>query len=158
MSTADYPGHNFVCRFVPQLGMGEELTELTRPFSLDEIKATMFSLPQNKAPGPDGFNAFFFRSAWDIVGIDVIEVVKEFLKVAQCSMLKAMNTTIIAMIPKVPNPIFIKDFPISCCNTVYKVIFKLLANCLKQILPNNISECQSAFMESGAISDNIFLA
>ncbi|XP_024006573.1 uncharacterized protein LOC112083080 [Eutrema salsugineum] len=36
------------------------------------IKAAVFSLPKNKAPGPDGFTAEFFTSSWDIVGDDLV--------------------------------------------------------------------------------------
>ncbi|KAK3221959.1 hypothetical protein Dsin_008984 [Dipteronia sinensis] len=34
----------------------------------DEIREVCFSLHPNKAPGPDGFNAHFFKITWDIVG------------------------------------------------------------------------------------------
>ncbi|XP_044464414.1 uncharacterized protein LOC123194970 [Mangifera indica] len=44
----------------------------------DEIKATIFAMDNNKAPGPDGYGAFFFKAAWEVVGSDVTKAIKHF--------------------------------------------------------------------------------
>ncbi|KAK2653134.1 hypothetical protein Ddye_012990 [Dipteronia dyeriana] len=46
---------------------------------------------------------------------------------------------------------------ISCCNTLYKIIAKIIANRIKPCLPNIISPSQSAFMAGRRIGDNILL-
>ncbi|GJR27427.1 reverse transcriptase domain-containing protein [Tanacetum coccineum] len=43
-----------------------------------EIKEAMFSMGDEKSPGPDGFSAAFFKEAWHIVGVDVINAIREF--------------------------------------------------------------------------------
>ena len=35
-------------------------------------------MDNNKALGPDGFNALFFKKAWNIIGDDIFAAVNEF--------------------------------------------------------------------------------
>ena len=51
----------------------------------------MFS--RNKAQGPDGYSAHFFKSSWEIVSQDVIEAIKSFF--ASGKLLREVNSTII---------------------------------------------------------------
>lgn len=103
---------------------------LHAPFSCADIQAEFFSLPKNKAPGPDDYPAEFFTHHWKTVGSDMIMAVQEFFSSGR--MLQQWNSTILTLVPKKQNAMRISDFrPISCCNTAYKVISKLLANRLK---------------------------
>ncbi|GJT10477.1 hypothetical protein Tco_0857519 [Tanacetum coccineum] len=110
----------------------------------------------NKAPGPDGYSAAFFKEAWDIIAVDVIKAVKEFF--TNGVLLKEFNHTIIALIPKVSTPLRINDYRlISCCNVLFKCISKIISNRMKESLSNLISLNQSAFVPGRRISDNILL-
>ena len=52
-----------------------------------------------------------------------------------------------------------KDYrPISCCNFIYKVISKLIANRLKIVLPKFISGNQSTFVKDRLLIENLLLA
>ncbi|KAK3204566.1 hypothetical protein Dsin_018612 [Dipteronia sinensis] len=129
--------------------MGRDVTD-------DVIREVCFSLQPNKAPGRDGFNFHFFKITWDIVGEDVISAVQEFFRSGL--LLKKLNATILALVSKVPNPSKMKDFrPISCCNTLYKIIAKIIANRIKPCLPDIISHFQSDFVAGRCIGDNILL-
>ena len=75
------------------------------------------------------------------------------------SILKSINHTFIALIPKVNNPKRVSNFrPISLCNVIYKIISKVIANRLKPMLNSIFSETQSAFIADRLISDNILIA
>ena len=48
-----------------------DLSALEVPFTQEEIKATIHSMPSDKAPGPDGFTGVFFKKCWEIIKEDV---------------------------------------------------------------------------------------
>lgn len=76
-----------------------------------------------------------------------------------CSLDEGINDSTIVLIPKTKNPYLITDFrPISICNVTGKVITKIIANRMKEILPHIISASQSAFLKGRSISDNFLLA
>ena len=70
--------------------------------------------------------------------------------------LEQINTTLLALIPKVHAPMMVTDFrPISCCNVLYKIIAKLIVQKLSMVLDKLISPCQDAFIPGRSIGDNI---
>ena len=48
--------------------------------------------------------------------------------------------------------------PISCCNIVYKLISKIIANRLKPILTKCVSPNQAAFLKGRSLGENVLLA
>ncbi|KAF3620720.1 hypothetical protein FXO37_33124 [Capsicum annuum] len=107
---------------------------------------TVKGMPQEKAPGIDGYPAEFLKLNWSIVKLDVICAVKEFFESGK--LLKAFIFTAVTLIPKVANPTYVKDYrPIACCTTIYKIITRILTNRLKNIVKHIVNPSQSAFVE-----------
>jgi len=114
-------------------------------------------MPSDKAPGPDGFTINFYKACWNLVKHEVWEVVEDSRQ--SRSILKSLNSTFIALIPEVEEANTPEKFrPIALCNVIYKIISKVIANRLKPILPDLISEEQSGYVEGRQILDNILLA
>ena len=68
------------------------------------------------------------------------------------------NSTYLSLIPKELKPSSFHHFrPISLCNSSYKIISKILANRIKPLLPNLISENQGGFVPCRKIVDNIMV-
>jgi hypothetical protein len=89
-----------------------ERADLTKPFSVDEVKAAVWDCDNFKSPGPDDITFRFIKDFWDILKIDVMRVLLEFHRNGKLA--KGINNTFIALIPKVDNPQRLNDFrPIS---------------------------------------------
>ncbi|XP_074297306.1 uncharacterized protein LOC141628013 [Silene latifolia] len=65
-------------------------------------------------------------------------------------MVKQANTTLISLLPKKKVLKSVQDYrPLSCCSTIYKVISKILAIKMQNILPKLIGGEQPAFSKAG---------
>jgi len=135
----------------------EDNDNLNRPVTEKEVSEVLKEMQNGKALGPDGFNVDFFKFCWNIVKKDIVRVVEDSR--LNKTILKALNTSFIALIPKQENAQTLEKYrPIALCNVVYKVISKVVANRLKPLLPTIILGEQSGYMEGREILDNIIQA
>lgn len=130
---------------------------LTAPFTMADIEEAVCSCDGSKASGPDGYNFKFFKSGWDIIKDDIFGIVQKFWSTAKLS--KGSNTTFIALIPKLEIPNGFNDFrPISMVGVTYKIISKLLAQRLQQVMNHLIGPHQSSFIKGRQILDGALIA
>ncbi|XP_019149856.1 PREDICTED: uncharacterized protein LOC109146658 [Ipomoea nil] len=136
---------------------GDMNASLLRPFTHEEVKLALFDMAPDKAPGPDGMTPSFYQRFWPVVGHDLTSFVLSCLN--RKNIPERLNDTTIVLIPKKKVPEKVGDLrPIALCNVAYKVIAKVLANRLKEVLEEVISPAQSAFIKDRLLSDNIIMA
>lgn len=141
---------DFRCTVEDRAAMEAEVTA-------EEIKKVLFDMPSNKSPGPDGFPCEFFKATWSVTAHDFTLIVQSIFRFGFLP--KGVNSTILALIPKKTYSTEMRDYiPIACCNVLYKVVSKIIANRLKVILPRLISENQSAFVQGRLLMENVLLA
>ena len=116
-------------RFVDEVGNRDLMKEVSE----EELKMVMGSFQKDKSLGPNGWTIDFFLALFDILGLDLLQVIEDSRSSGWIP--ASFNTTFIALIPKSDNAKTLTDFrPISLCNCVYKIISKVIAVRLKAIL------------------------
>ena len=114
----------------------EKNADLIKPVTDEEIYTAVFQMDPHKAPGSYGFGASFYQDHWVALKDLLCVAVKDFFRSGK--LLKAVNHTLITLIPKVSNPETAAHFrPISLCTTLYKILAKILVNsCLLYTSPS----------------------
>jgi hypothetical protein len=117
----------------------DENQNLSAPISMQEIRSTLQQMEPEKAPDPDGFTARFYNSCWPIIRRHLLRMVN---KSQNCTKLGgSTNSSFLALIPKEKGASSFNRFhPISLFNIGYKIITKIIANRLKNMLPRIILE------------------
>ncbi|KAJ9685070.1 hypothetical protein PVL29_017197 [Vitis rotundifolia] len=134
-----------------------EAGALELPLTEEEIHSALMEMNGDKAPGPDGFTVAFWQSCWDFVKEEVLELFKEFYD--QNSFARSLNTTFLVLIPKKGGAEDLGDFrPISLLGGLYKLLVKVLANRLKQVIGKVVSVDQNAFVRGRQILDASLIA
>lgn len=99
----------------------------------------------------------FYQHYWSLVSNCVVQTVLDFL--IHGVLPPNFNKTHIVFVPKLKNLTRITKFkPISLSNVVSKLASKVLADRLKHLFPQIISENQSAFMSNQLIINKVLVA
>ena len=150
----DWCNHDVVRLAINSCLTHEQCLKLSQEVTVEEIKAMMFSLARNKAPSRDGYPVEFFDHAWEEIRSHVAKAIHDFFRTRK--LLREVNNTIIALVPKVVNPSSLLDYrPILCCNTIYMCIAKVMANRIAPLLPDLIGREQSVFVLGRRIANII---
>ena len=115
-----------------------EISLVDRPITDEEIKASLWALKPFKVPSPDGLHAGFFQRFWLLVR----ELVKNKIKhiFIERAVPEYLNKTLIILIPKNRHSETLNNYhPINLCNTIYKMVTKIIVVRLRCLLPNLIS-------------------
>ena len=123
---------------------------------MEEIKEAVDDMEDDRALGLDGFNVNFIKACWGIIKKDLFKMIG---KSQRCDKIGGnTNSAFLALIPKEKDANSFDRFqPISLCKIGYKIITKIMARRLKNILPYLILENQEGFIKGRKIWDNIVL-
>jgi hypothetical protein len=130
----------------------DELDFLQEPFTLEDIISIIKELPLDKSPGSDGFNGDFLKKCWLTVQHDFLDLCQGFFAGSIC--MRSINTSHIVLVPKIDNPTRVGGYrPISLLNSSIKLLTKVLANRLQQVITQLVHRNQYGFFRNRSIED-----
>jgi hypothetical protein len=105
----------------------EDLAELERAFTKEEIWEVVRRLPSGKAPGPDGFTAEFLQKCWNVVKADFMAAFDKLFTLCGRGF-QGLNQALLTLLPKRPDAAALGDYwPISLIHIFAKLVAKTLA-------------------------------
>ena len=129
---------------IPQVSQ-EENELITAPFTSEEVRAAIFQMEHNKAPGPDGFPPEFYQVFWNIIEPDLMALFEDFHRGSLA--LNRLNFGNITLIPKVGDANRIQQYrPICLLNVSFKIFTKVATNRLVKVAHKIIRPSQTAFL------------
>ncbi|XP_048234330.1 uncharacterized protein LOC125370918 [Ricinus communis] len=135
----------------------EQNQDLLRPITDEEIRLAVFFQHPDKSLRIDDMSPAFSQRYWEVIKSDLCASVRSCRETGEFP--PQMLDTLITLVSKKARPMMISDFrPISFSNVFNKIVAKVIASRLKKVLPNLISENQSAFVENRLIRDNIMIS
>jgi hypothetical protein len=132
----------------------EELDDLERLFSEDEVWAIIQQMPSEKALGPDGFTGLFYQCCWQIIKSDIMHAINAFWA-QDARSFHHLNEAFMILLHKKEQPTEIRDYrPISLIHSFGKLVTKCMAHRLAHVLQRMVQPNQSAFIRGRSIHDN----
>lgn len=142
---------------IPKLNE-DESQALEGLITKEEVKNAIKKMKNGKSPGTDGITIEFIKFFWLQIGDLIVRSLNDgFMK---NKMSVTQREGVIVCLPKGEKPReFLKKNwrPITLLNVIYKIGSACIANRIKQVLPQLISEDQTGFVPGRYIGDNIRL-
>nr|GFA97308.1 RNA-directed DNA polymerase, eukaryota [Tanacetum cinerariifolium] len=85
-----------------------QVQDLERTVTYEEVKRAIWDCGTNKSPGPDGFSFEFYRKYWTTIDDDVFQAVRDFFVNGHFP--RGCHSSFITLIPKIQDAKFVKDF------------------------------------------------
>uniref|UniRef100_A0A803TFB5 Reverse transcriptase domain-containing protein n=1 Tax=Anolis carolinensis TaxID=28377 RepID=A0A803TFB5_ANOCA len=128
---------------------------LNKEITEEEIRKTIKLLKGNKAPGPDGFTASFYKTFQNEL-ITHLKIIMNQILQGQ-GIPESWKSADIITIPKENTDLTeVRNYrPISLLNVDYKIFTGVLANRFKTFLNSWISEEQTGFLAGRKMGDNV---
>lgn len=122
------------------------MSDLDVPISEDEVWAVIRNIPQENAPGPDGFTVRFYNTCWPIIKADIMAAIGA-LHGGDSRKLHLLNSAFMVLLPNKEEPTQVGDYrPISLVHSFAKLVTKIMASHLALKLDSMIETNQSTFI------------
>ncbi len=127
---------------------------LDSPLTSDELQEALNSMPNKKAPGPDGFPAEFYKEFWAILAPTFYRMLQETKENGRLP--PNMNSANISLLLKPgKDPVLPTSYrPISLINVDTKIICKAISKRIEKITPLIIHYDQTGFIKGRHSSTN----
>jgi hypothetical protein len=132
----------------------EDNERLAAPITCEELRAAVIGGKKLKALGPDGVSGDFFRTAWSVIHVDLLETINNMYVDGMIlpSQLKGM----IVYVPKIGRPETPGDYRgLTLLNSNVKLMTRILVNRLSPILRTLLHLGQHCGMQGNTILDAI---
>ena len=137
----------FMCDF--------DSSSLAAPITMDELYLALKSMKQASAPGIDGLTVKFYLHFWDLVKEPLLASYNFSYSSGRLAV--SQRRGLIKLLPKKNRNLLFIDhwWPISLLNVDYKILSKLFAKRMKNILPYLIHPDQRGFITNCHASNGI---
>ena len=133
-----------------------EKKQINAPMTVEEVEKAMSKLSSGKAPGIDGIPIDFYKSFKKSLAPILHAALTEMVQSKRMN--DDMRNAVVTILYKKRDRELMKNYrPISLLGTDYKILAKLLAERLKQVLPKLVHPDQQGFVKDGDIRGNILL-
>lgn len=134
-----------------------DLQHLQQPITVQELQTVIEQLPNNKAPGPDGFTGEFYKIFKEELIPDIHRVLTQVMASGQT--LQPLNASYLILIPKTDHATEPTEFrPISLVHGIQKIFSKILANRIQGHINQIIHQAQTGFIKGRQISEGFIYA
>lgn len=115
------------------------------PITTQELQKAITPMQNGKSPGPDTFTVEFYKAFATLLLLTQARMYNDSYLTGKLPESLSL-ASISLLLKKRQNPLLYSSYrPISLLNVDFKILSKILATCLQQIMPNIISPDQTGF-------------
>ncbi|KAJ4919191.1 hypothetical protein JOQ06_000140 [Pogonophryne albipinna] len=151
----DDGGFHLFCRGLPTVSE-ETNKELDGPLTEEELCAALKSMQGGKAPGIDGLPPEFYKTFWDFLKEDLMDLFNESLNDSFLPL--SCRRAVLTLLQKKGDLQEIKNWrPVSLLCTDYKLLFRALSSRLRKVMDQVVDRTQTYCVPGRSIVDNVSL-